>query len=317
MRVVRIAAGLVMASACTTVVACDALIGLDSLKDRPADGGDEGSTGGRDGTVPSDGTSPDSPEGDSTGNGDTGSTDTGSDGTGSGGEDVLVADTGGPDTGSKDSSAIDAPADVKVQDQGAPPPDTGTDAVMDAGVDAYEACVPIAKAVACGTMECGTASDGCNGKLVCGTCALPLVCGGDGVPNTCGDPDAGCTPAARFTIMDVGNGNSGSGTGLVYDSMTGLTWMRFAYYDNTSTDYGGFSDDCLSRNMRLPTLAEGKALANAWDSCAWPAGWDTWTSTTVQINQIPPLYAYEEVGSNGIVNQAYFSNYKDVLCVTP
>jgi hypothetical protein len=313
MRVARIAAGLFMASAaCTTVVACDALIGLDGLKDRTADAGDEGSTTGQDGTMPGDsqthdGTSADSPAGESGGNADTGGDDTGSDDTG-------AADAA--DTGSKDGGALDAPADSKVQDQSAPPSDTGTGG-QDAGVDASEACVPIAKAVACGTMQCGTASDGCNGQLPCGTCALPLVCGGGGVANMCGDPDAGCTPASRFTVTDLGNGSGGSGTGRVYDSMTGLTWLRFAYYDNVSMDYGGFLNDCLSRSMRLPTEAEAKALANAYDSCAWPAGWDTWTSTQIQINMVPPLYAYEDVGSNGMVNQAYFSNYQDVLCVTP
>jgi hypothetical protein len=297
MRPIRIAAALAMLSgAGATVVACDALIGLDSLKDRLADGGDDGSTTGRDGTVPGDSEPPDGASADAPGGGDSG-------GSADSGGDTVAADTG------------DAPLDSKTEDQYAPTPDTGVDTggVKDAGVDAYEACVPLNKPMACGTMQCGMASDGCQSMLSCGTCALPLLCGGGGVANVCGDPDAGCTPASRFTVIDLGNGGNGSGTGRVYDSMTGLTWMRFNYVDTGAMGEGAFNADCLSRTMRLPTESEAKAVANAYDSCAWPAGWDTWTST--MTSTFPPAWA--EVSSNGSVGQAYISNYQNVLCVTP
>jgi hypothetical protein len=35
-------------------------------------------------------------------------------------------------------------------------------------------------------IECGTADDGCGGKLVCGSCAFPKSCAGDGVAGHCG-----------------------------------------------------------------------------------------------------------------------------------
>jgi hypothetical protein len=296
MRAIRIAAALaVLSGAGMSIVACDALIGLDALKERPADGGDDGN--GRDGMFSGDSEAPDGTSADSGGGGDSGDT---------GGGDGLVADTGS----GGDGEAVDAALDSKT-----PTPDTGAETgVMDAGIDAYEACVPLSKAVACGTMQCGTASDGCQSMLSCGSCALPLVCGGGGNPNMCGDPDPGCTPASRFTVMDLGSGGNGSGTGRVYDSTTGLTWMRFNYVDTGAVGEGAFNSDCVSRNMRLPTESEAKALANAYDSCAWPAGWDTWTSTTTMTTPYP---AWADVSSNGSVGQAYLSNYQNVLCVSP
>jgi hypothetical protein len=39
-------------------------------------------------------------------------------------------------------------------------------------------------------IRCGTASDGCGGRIDCGACRLPETCGGGGAPGVCG-----CTPA--------------------------------------------------------------------------------------------------------------------------
>ncbi|HEY3448894.1 MAG TPA: hypothetical protein VGK67_21215 [Myxococcales bacterium] len=53
------------------------------------------------------------------------------------------------------------------------------------GPDAGHVC--LAK---CPAHACGAVSDGCNGKLTCGGCALPEECGGAGQPNVCGIPQA-------------------------------------------------------------------------------------------------------------------------------
>ncbi len=43
--------------------------------------------------------------------------------------------------------------------------------------------------------DCGTISDGCGGKLVCGSCHEPKTCGGGGVANACGCKPTTCAEA--------------------------------------------------------------------------------------------------------------------------
>jgi hypothetical protein len=182
-------------------------------------------------------------------------------------------------------------------------------------------CTPLTQAQACGDagLSCGAVPDGCQGMVSCGTCTLPEVCGGAGAANVCGDPDAGCViTLTRYTVIDDGNGISGSGTGKVYDSTTGKTWMRFQYFDSLSTNGGEpqMSADCMTFGMRIPTETEALAISGAnFDPCAWPGagGWTTWTST--MPGGFPP--SYDDVSSGGSIQQAYLSNYQDVLCVTP
>ncbi len=62
---------------------------------------------------------------------------------------------------------------------------------------------PMTTSQACGS-RCGVSvNDGCTAQIAC-TCSLPETCGGGGTSGVCGDPDAGCDPAARYTVVDLG-----------------------------------------------------------------------------------------------------------------
>jgi hypothetical protein len=53
------------------------------------------------------------------------------------------------------------------------------------------ACEPKTSAD-CGSVQCGEISDGCGGKISCGTCSAPQTCGGGGDNGICGAPE--CVP---------------------------------------------------------------------------------------------------------------------------
>ena len=55
--------------------------------------------------------------------------------------------------------------------------------------DAGLACVPASCADV--GVDCGSLSDGCGGRIFCGTCAAPSTCGA-GTPNQCGCPPTTC-----------------------------------------------------------------------------------------------------------------------------
>lgn len=99
---------------------------------------------------------------------------------------------------------------------------------------------------------------------------------------------ATCCVGPRFQVVDPGT--SATGTGLVLDTTTGLTWMR------TGCSDGGYwateKASCVTAGMRLPTKAEAQALAAgttttqatcddqrcAFGQCNFEYQWDTWTS---------------------------------------
>jgi lysophospholipase L1-like esterase len=105
------------------------------------------------------------------------------------------------------------------------------------GCGGVTACVP-ATCAASGK-NCGTASDGCGGPLVCGACAAPSTCGGAGVANTCGAPAAATGPATgTLRILPLGDSitlgvNGGYRNGL---------WTRLALAGKT-VDYVGSQFD--------------------------------------------------------------------------
>jgi hypothetical protein len=210
---------------------------------------------------------------------------------------TLPADAASGETGIFDAGDAYATAEAGVE--------------PDAEAAAVEACAPTqTQASACAASNCGAIDNGCGQKLACGTCPGPETCTGDGAPSLCFLVAAGCTPAARYTIVDPGNGVGGSGTGLVHDSVTGLTWMRFDSTPGGPESVAAGYCQSLGGTWTIPTEGQAQGISgkNA-DTCAWPAGWDTLTSTAAQ-----PIGTVV-VESNGQTEVGYETNYNDVLCV--
>ena len=80
----------------------------------------------------------------------------------------------------------------------------------------------------------------------------------------------------RYVVEDVGLGPD-TGTGLVFDTETGMHWLRFG---SLLLTHDSAIQYCTDKGMRLPTKEEALAIADD-NFCrfAWPAGWSTWTST--------------------------------------
>jgi hypothetical protein len=232
---------------------------------------------------------------------------TSADATDGGLDSASDGDSAGDDADTSETSVMDSSFDVAETL-------SESDALADTGpADApMEVCTPIATSVACAGANCGTIDNGCGTPISCGNCGSYETCSGDGGPSLCQvEEDGGCTPSARYVILDPGNGVGGSGTGLVRDNSTGLTWTRFDYTEPNAGEPEG-ETDCMNVNinMRLPTETEALGIAGSnQDSCAWPAGWDTWTSTVVDP------YGWYVVTSGGSIDDGYISNYGDILCV--
>jgi hypothetical protein len=81
----------------------------------------------------------------------------------------------------------------------------------------------------------------------------------------------------RFQLLDAGNGINYSGTGLVRDTRTGLTWARFL--SEGGMNQAAASAYCSRQQMRLPAKGEAESIAGS-NRCtqAWPDSWFTWTS---------------------------------------
>jgi hypothetical protein len=95
----------------------------------------------------------------------------------------------------------------------------------------------------------------------------------------------------RYRVSDPGTGTATGpcpgtgcdGSGLVEDGRGGLIWLRFTYLPaNQRQTLAEANTYCASRGMRLPTLSQAQGIAGGTNTCnaAWPAGWQTWTSTT-------------------------------------
>lgn len=180
----------------------------------------------------------------------------------------------------------------------------------DADAMTVEACVPREAGAACAAANCGQVDIGCGVSASCGTCGTTEVCEGDGGPSLCAFPDGGCTPGSRYVVLDPGNGAGGSGTGLVLDRSTGLAWMRYEYTQPNPGEGTGLTD-CMNRGMALPSESQALGIASSnQDTCAWPLGWLTWTTTSAGLG----WYVIE---SGGTVDTGYLANYGSVLCVAP
>jgi len=124
-----------------------------------------------------------------------------------------------------------------------------------------------------------------------------------------------CCLGSGYTLLDPGDG--AAETGRVRDNATGLVWARFSGPQNT---WSGASTYCASKGLRLPTEAEGLALAAIDDCCAFgwhPAcTWTTWTSTEAQAG----VYAYAVTsvlnsGTGGAAQGLESSGAFGALCV--
>ena len=76
-------------------------------------------------------------------------------------------------------------------------------------------------------------------------------------------------------MLSVGTG-FGTGTGLVKDNTTGLTWMQFPA---AAVKYTAAVALCsaMGGTWSLPPQAQAVAISGtAYDPCAFPADWDTW-----------------------------------------
>ena len=94
----------------------------------------------------------------------------------------------------------------------------------------------------------------------------------------CMNAQGGPAPAGRYSVLDPGTGPYGA-SGIVLDNTTGLKWAR--YYYPFLLDQASASSYCQSLGARLPTKGEALAITGVnYDSCAWPVGWETWTSTS-------------------------------------
>jgi hypothetical protein len=101
----------------------------------------------------------------------------------------------------------------------------------------------------------------------------------------------GCDGKPNYTILALGAPTGGgvcanNNCGRVRDNTTGLTWFRYQNYVPGMSTSTGAAMICNSMGMRLPTLKEvlGISSLNPLDSgagldrCAWPYGWNTFTS---------------------------------------
>jgi hypothetical protein len=137
---------------------------------------------------------------------------------------------------------------------------------------------------ACGTAS-GTDSCGVARTVTCGA-----ACSIDAGPEDSGVVDAGGSTGdaagqlacGRFRVEDPGN-PSLPGSGRVFDTATGLAWLRFVHRNLPPLDaiMPRFEAEryCAQHGMRLPSGNEAIAIAGT-NFCleAWPAGWGTWTS---------------------------------------
>ena len=115
-----------------------------------------------------------------------------------------------------------------------------------------------------------------------------------------------------YNVAQCGNGNERYtvlNTSTVLDNASHLTWQRQLH---TFTTAGAqftqpvAASYCSSINARLPTLTEAQAISGpSAAQCAFPQGWNTWTSTPNPQNN---TFAYY-VTSTGQTNFAVADNF--------
>ena len=115
-------------------------------------------------------------------------------------------------------------------------------------------------------------------------------------------------PGERYSVLSPS---------LVLDNMSQITWQRAeTTYAGTGAQYTQSiaQNACVSQGMRLPTLAEGLAISGpAAASCAFPQGWNTWTSTVDPDNSNNAGF----VSSTGVSSYQVANNYPGaVICAS-
>jgi hypothetical protein len=113
-------------------------------------------------------------------------------------------------------------------------PDGG---IIDGGLNV---CTPVPQASACGSLNCGLASDGCGGTYNCGTCTAPQTCGGGGTPSVCGG-NSGCVPLTNCL--------SGMNCGVVADGCGGVVACGGACPGGELCGGGGQANVCGAKNI--------------------------------------------------------------------
>ena len=211
---------------------------------------------------------------------------------------ASTADAGGsqPVTDAAASTDADMPADTDA----AATADANSPAVTDAGADAAS------------TTDASTAIDA-GGAADAGRPA-------DAAADAAADASNGLE-CSRYRVSDPGTGTATGGcpgtgcdgSGLVVDSRGGLTWLRFAYRPASpqGQTLAQANSYCASRGMRLPTLTQAQGIAGGTNTCtaAWPAGWETWTSTTFGTTEAYVVSVGGLALRTGIIQSA------PVLCV--
>ena len=88
----------------------------------------------------------------------------------------------------------------------------------------------------------------------------------------------------HFTVVDPGTGSCSlagyDGSGSLRDDGTGLVWDLYPKFSIDGFKLADADAWCKGRGARLPTHDEAEYVTEErYDSCAWPCGWVTWTST--------------------------------------
>jgi hypothetical protein len=171
----------------------------------------------------------------------------------------------------------------------------------------------------------GGGSGGCAteaGEVLCGPecCTSGFACVNGDCVASCADGryyvlNPGKTPCSCVgSVATPGDPECRDGSGLVGDTTTGLTWMRYFYFTSVAGLLRSDAQNhCLSKNMRLPTKDEALQISGKnYDGCAFPCDWDTWTSSDSDQN----LMAWV-VRHDGSTSEEYYSNASGVhvLCV--
>jgi hypothetical protein len=142
----------------------------------------------------------------------------------------------------------------------------------------------------------------------------------DAAPSDAGTADAAASVlCGRYRVIDPGTGSASGacpgpscdGSGLVADPRNGLVWQRFRYLPAGGQTLAQATAYCTAKGMRLPTQPQASAIAGGTGTCqeAWPAGWTTWTSTTVNGTE-----AFV-VDSGGLALRTRTNQSEAVLCV--
>jgi hypothetical protein len=231
----------------------------------------------------------------------------------------LVVGCGDAST-SASSTGADAgePATAADATPGTDGESNATDAAADAGVtaDANTDASPTADATS--NADASPTADAASNADASST--ADASANADAAPSDAGTADAAASVlCGRYRVIDPGTGSASGacpgpscdGSGLVADPRNGLVWQRFRYLPAGGQTLAQATAYCTAKGMRLPTQPQASAIAGGTGTCqeAWPAGWTTWTSTTVNGTE-----AFV-VDSGGLALRTRTNQSEAVLCV--